>query len=574
MKSKQEAIDVEKDLYSKKFKKDPFSNKCQLFLCSDVYASAGSKTNSDGLGMNLQLRSEMIKAQIQSLLGEAKEASSKFLVPVKDAKKKTAVKQATSNKILDDESDEKYGNEKDDEVGALVMEKTKLLRTLSHQKTALHKIYTTQEEHLFCKLTSTIHSARSSSLLKSIFRPGTSKVDGDFASTTLSEPYKISDHRDTSKSRLSSLLQSHTYEQFCTSLNHVVHEELLSLTLPSLLSKSNAAAKDCHGDLSRYLKYILPFSFPTDGSAVPPQPDMCEPMDTPDEHFFVSNNDEAACVATDGCEYDCYAAEMAYADETTCPDSDIQPAHKHVDIGLTRTVSHFTPTNTATALVCEEEEEEEEEEGGDEETDFSGTAMRVDERHEANLVSTRSKKRKTTASSQLKHKKKKKKCLEIEKTGQISHSSSSSSSPSSCLSQQGSFLKCPTLSALRLIRQQHCNSLQTLIGRNPRARKKLEDIAAKRRRARGGGGDRHATSGEEEGSGDAMSLLLPLPPPCPPPLALGPPLCQRRPTACPTALLCWIWTRLVGGGGLEALLAAATGYYTYTICTSMKLLLT
>jgi hypothetical protein len=466
---KTQKVDIEKDLQSKKFKKDPFSSKYQDFLISDVvttFSSAsglgsgsGCGDNPDKLGMNLQLRSEVIKAQLQNLLCETKEASVKFLSKESESKK-IKKKGVNPSKItdenkkidLDDESMSIRNNRggescrDKDEHRSLVDSKMILLQSLSDVNVLSQECLPTRCTS--AKLTQVVIAAVACPPLSTLFND--SDMQSELRIKSKHEPLSSSD------------------------VEQSIENQRVPLGVSEIQSSTSTKR---YTDLSKYLKYILPFSFPATEDIADIQPTDCyESVNMDERQGDYCNLSHSNTFP--GQEYDIHGG-TSFENGIMTPQGDGLEGEE----------------NRESMKVCSKRKRQRLHRTTiDDDFEDIGDGSKIDRCNNPTTENIKS------ASCPLKPK--------MSKTIKMKDSLSLSSTK---VGHQvnGQLLKVPILSKLLKHRQQHCTALQCLINKNPGARKKLQDIAAKRMTAR-------ITNDNRSGE-DAMKFLLPLPQHCPSP---------------------------------------------------------
>lgn len=491
---KSHIINVEKDLHSKVFKKDPFGDKWKVFLRSDVIKSSGNGTNPDGIGMNLQLRSEMIKAQIQSLLGEAKQATSKFLLPAAaNVKKKTSMKKLDHSEDIDFQIED-----------TIVNPRARLVTLVDSKMVDIANLYsggdftTAESNWSSSKLSQMITDSVASHMMHDLF------LDHDISNLLLAK----------------------------RNLNHSISPQRLEREDDSLLEaehplrhmSSTSKPEDNH--LSKYLKFILPFSFSNEDFSLTLLEEsddaVMEEWDT-DQSSRAGNHATAieSCYPTNLWNSDDDNYDVACTMDCDAERDSPTPLQQKNEIEYAKKPLPTSERNAAIRAECAtskkrafsmEEDDFVDDIANDSMCDSSSTSKSA----HSSPAMKKPKKRKNKV-SKGNNEVKLRLCRKDKRDSSIDYGQAPTSG----------FIAEPSLSLIQRHRKKHCDLLQKLICNNATARKKLEEIAVKRREVDWLLSSRHRSRAmkgrSDESDRDnsmAMKILLPLPSRCPPPTSL------------------------------------------------------
>ena len=479
-------VNIEKDLQTKRFKKDPFGDKYRKFLNTDLYddeSTSDNFVNPDIIGRNLQLRSEVIKAQIASLLGEVKEVSAKYMLQSTDdnVKKKKREKRKRGNEG-DDFCDDKDDNCVQDVKAKMATEKKNLLQSMVNHSSNIDAF---QGNDSCSELQNLLQCASKSSHYHNLINSASGFCHFLPRYATPAESSVSEDGTMSVLHRRISFGRQYTCEQLGVILDHVARDGLKTSLHSSLPLRKEWTLEVKQDNLSRYLKYILPFSFPTE----PGPPGMGN-----FEHYLTCDDDNPHCADDSTFNDDAYDRVSVENFDDCSPCGDIVEHMEIDDAHLChRSISSRRGPVTPAGVVKSED----------------GESYEVVKP----VVTEVKRKRKSLSaapcSETISKKSVQKRRYENEfALGKVSIS----------LSPMSIYLKCPSVHDLLHHRQQHCSTIQDLASINSRTRKKLDDIAEKRRHLAGNEGSGNVDSSV------ALKQLLPLHPPCPPPPCVTGPL--------------------------------------------------
>ena len=453
-------VNVEKDLETRKFKKDPFENKYQEFLETEVIDVEEDDLSND-LDMNLQLRVEVMKAQVQNLVKEAELATSKFLQIKEnlDTKKRQPKKQSTKgndSSVVDHDLNESANISDESDVIEMILQKEAVLKTITDANTMSDRYdnFISQTcPSAFARITRKVDQAYSSrtSTIQDL-------LQGFDFNIGINSPLQENTKDQYHTHGIISFRQPNIDSQaFCKKLDHLVREGLKEVRFQQCIGKS------LEGSMRRYWKHILPYSFSSD--------DHKETMSLLGVSPVLDSEDLLPLLAT---------KSENFVDETLAESNSNQ---SNINRNEEDKVENVRPELESPLEINASPEVSIRNEGGP-------NALTYD-------VEMDSMKRKRKV---VKHRERKKQKMPTT----VNVCTESQNSP---------FLLFPTLSELRSTQKHHCSNLRSFASSSSHKRNALIEVT-----------NVGSSSMGHKSTANAMSLLLPVRQPCGPPPGLPLPL--------------------------------------------------